>query len=412
MSTLKLEKRVLKLIYLLCLLLFTNLAVLEKPLNIKALIIGVALCLIIGFSHHLIRRFYPDGDKFLLIFSSILAVVGVAILFRINPSIAIKQLIWVILGIVGYIIIVVALPDLKSFAKYKKYYMIMTLILMPMALIYSLIFNTSTNGAMNWVYLMGGKFAFQPSEFGKISLVLYLAASLEKYENKNVLKEDFKQLIEPAAIVTYSLICMVLQTDLGSTLIFFGISVTMLYIATSKKKYVFTCLGLSAVGAVGAYSVFSHVKRRVMIWLDPWAYANNESHQIVQGLYGIASGGLFGVGLGNGYPDLIFAIESDFIFAAICEEFGIIFAIGIMIIYFLLFYRGIRIAFNTTDRFSQLIVVGFSTMIACQTLVIIGGIFTVIPLTGITLPLISYGGSSMLTIFFALGILQKISEGN
>lgn len=412
MNSLKLEKRVLRLIYLLCLLLFTNLALLEKPLNIKALIMGVALCLIIGFSHYLIRKFYPDGDKFLLIFSSILAVVGVAILFRIDPSIAIKQLIWVILGIVGYIIIVVALPDLKSFAKYKKYYMIITLVLMPMALIYSLIFNTSTNGAMNWVYLMGGKFAFQPSEFGKISLVLYLSAALKDYESKNILKEDFKQLIEPAAVVTYSLICMVLQTDLGSTLIFFGISVTMLYIATSKKKYVFTCLGLSAVGAVGAYSVFSHVKRRVMIWLDPWAYANNESHQLVQGLYAIASGGLFGVGLGNGYPDLIFAIESDFIFAAICEELGIIFAIGLMIIYFLLFYRGIRIAFNTTDRFSQLIVVGFSTMIACQTLVIIGGIFTVIPLTGITLPLISYGGSSMLTIFFALGILQKISENN
>ena len=412
MKSLKLEKRVLRLIYLLCLLLFANLAMLEKPLNTKALIMGVALCLIIGFSHYLIRRFYPDGDKFLLIFSSILAVVGVAVLFRIDPSMAIKQLIWVILGIIGYIIIVVALPDLKSFAKYKKYYMIITLVLMPMALIYSLIFNTSTNGAMNWVYLMGGKFAFQPSEFGKISLVLYLAAALENYENKKILKEDFKQLIEPAAVVTYSLICMVLQTDLGSTLIFFGISVTMLYIATSKKKYVFTCLGLSAIGAVGAYSVFSHVKRRVMIWLDPWKYANDEGYQLVQGLYAIASGGLFGVGLGNGYPDLIFASESDFIYAVICEELGIIFAIGLMIIYFLLFYRGIRIAFTTTDRFSQLIVVGFSTMIACQTLVIIGGIFTVIPLTGITLPLISYGGSSMLTIFFALGILQKISENN
>ena len=118
----------------------------------------------------------------------------------------------------------------------------------------------------------------------------------------------------------------------------------------------------------------------------------------------------FGNGLGNGYPELIFACESDYIFAVICEEFGIIFAVGIMIIYFLLFYRGIRIAFLTKDKFSLLAVVGFSTMIACQTLVIVGGIFKVIPLTGITLPLISYGGSSMLTMFFALGILQKISE--
>ncbi|MDZ5001143.1 FtsW/RodA/SpoVE family cell cycle protein, partial [Clostridium perfringens] len=147
-------------------------------------------------------------------------------------------------------------------------YMIITLILMPMALVYGLIFKVETYGAMNWVFI--GPFGFQPSEFGKIALDLYLSASLMNYESKNVIKEDFKQLIEPALIVMFSLVCMVLQTDLGSTLIFFGISVTMLYIATSKKKYVFTCLGLSAIGAVGAYGVFGHVQRRVKIWLDPW----------------------------------------------------------------------------------------------------------------------------------------------
>lgn len=407
-KTLKLEKRVLKLIYLLCLLLFINLGLLQKPFDTKALIIGVVLCIIIGFSHYLIRRFYPEGDKFLLIFSSILAVVGIAVLYRIDPSLALKQLVWAVLGIVAYITIVVAMPDLKSFAGYKKIYMILTLVLMPMGLIFGLVTGIRTNGAMNWVYL--GPISFQPSEFGKIALVLYLASALIKYESKNVIKEDFKQLIEPALVVMFSLVCMVLQTDLGSTLIFFGISVTMLYIATSKKKYVFTCLGLSAIGALGAYGVFGHVQRRVKVWLDPWQYAHDEGYQIVQGLYAIASGGLSGVGLGNGYPDLIFASESDFIFAVICEEFGMIFAVGLMIIYFLLFYRGIRIAFVTNDAFSQLAAVGFSTMIACQTLVIIGGIFTVIPLTGITLPLISYGGSSMLTMFFALGILQKISE--
>ena len=407
-NTLKLEKRVLKLIYLLCLLLFTNLGLLKESFDRNALIIGLILCFIIGFSHYLIRKFYPDGDKFMFIFSSILAVVGIAILYRIDASFAYKQLVWGVVGIIGYMIIVLLLPNIKKLVEYKKIYAIATLILMPMGLIYGLIANQSINGAMNWVYI--GPFGFQPSEFGKIFLVLYLSSALIEYESKNRIKDDFMQLIKPALIVMYSLVCMVLQTDLGSTLIFFGISVTMLYIATNKKKYVFTCLGLSAIGAVGAYGVFSHVQRRVMIWLNPWKYATNEGYQIVQGLYAIASGGLFGVGLGNGYPDLIFASESDFIFAVICEELGMIFAVGLMIIYFLLFYRGIRIAFLTEDRFSQLAAVGFSTMIACQTLVIIGGIFTVIPLTGITLPLISYGGSSMLTMFFALGILQKISE--
>ncbi|ATD54079.1 FtsW/RodA/SpoVE family cell cycle protein [Clostridium chauvoei] len=403
-SALKLEKRVLKLIYLLCILLFTNLALLKKPFDYKALGMGVVLCIIIGYSHYVIRKFYPDGDKFMLIFSSILAVVGIAVIYRINHAEAMKQLMWVVIGIIAYITIVVVLPDLKSFAKYKRIYMILTLILMPMALI----FGKEIYGAKNWVYIAG--FGFQPSEFGKIALVLYLASALMNYESKKNLKEEFKQLIEPALIAMYSLACMVLQTDLGSVLIFFGISVTMLYIATSKKKYVFTCLGLSAIGAVGAYGMFSHVRNRVMIWLDPWSHATDEGMQIVQGLYAIASGGLFGVGLGKGYPEFIPVNTSDFIFAVICEEFGTIFAVGIMIIYFLLFYRGIRAAFVTNEKFSQLSAVGFSTMIACQTLVIIGGIFKVIPLTGITLPLISYGGSSMITIFFTLGILQKISE--
>lgn len=408
MKTEKLEKKILILIYLLCILLFTNLAILEKPINKITILMGLGLCVLIGLAHFTIKKLYPDGDKFLLIFSSILAVVGIATIYRIDKTMAIKQLAWVVIGIIAYMVIVTMLPNIKKFSSYKRLYMIMTLILMPMGFIYGTIFNVETYGAMNWVKF--GPIGFQPSEFGKIFLILYLASALKDYESKNIIKEDFKQLIIPALIVMYSLVCMVLQTDLGSVLIFFGISVTMLYIATSKKKYVLTCLGLSVVGAVGAYSMFSHVKRRVMIWLNPWKYAHDEGYQIVQGLYAISSGGLSGVGLGNGYPDLIFASESDFIFAVISEEFGMIFAVGLMIIYFLLFYRGMRIAFMTEDKFSQLLVVGISTMIACQTLVIIGGIFTIIPLTGITLPLISYGGSSILSIFFSLGILQKISE--
>lgn len=405
MKVLKREKKLLRLIYLLCLLLFVNLGFLEQPYDKFAIIMGVILCVLIGYSHFVIRRFYPDGDKFILIFASTLAVIGIATLYRLDKILAIKQLVWVTLGLIGYILIVAILPDLRSFAKYKKVYMIITLILMPLALIFG---NPDIGGAKNWIEI--GPFMFQPSEFGKIALVLYLASALATYEDKKNFKEDFMGLLQPALVSMFSLACMVLQTDLGSALIFFGISVTMLYVATGKKKYVFTCLGLSAVGATAAYFLFGHVKRRVMVWRNPWAYRYDEGLQIVQGLYGIASGGLFGTGLGQGYPEYIPVNDSDFIYAVICEEFGIIFAVGIMILYFLLFYRGIRAAFVTDDKFSQLIAVGFSTMIACQTLVIIGGIFAVIPLTGITLPIISYGGSSILTTFFALGILQKISE--
>lgn len=404
MKAKKREKRLLNLVYLLCLLLFTALGFLQQPFDKFALIMGVVLCVLIGYSHFIVRRFYPDGDKFILIFASVLAVVGVAMLYRINPNTAIKQLIWIALGIIGYILIVVILPDLKSFAKYKNVYMIITLVLMPLALI----FGTEQFGAKNWILI--GPISFQPSEFAKIALVLYLAAALATYESKKSFKEEVKQLFQPALVAGFSMGCMVLQRDLGSALIFFGISITLLYVATSKKKYVFTALGLAAIGSVAGYTMFGHVRERVMIWRDPWKYALGSSYQIVEGMYSIAAGGLFGVGLGQGHFQNLPVKESDMIYAIICEEFGIIFAIGLMIIYFLLFYRGIRAAFVKKDSYSQLIAVGFSTMIACQTLVIIGGIFSVIPLTGITLPIISYGGSSVLTIFFALGILQKISE--
>lgn len=284
MKAKKREKRLLNLVYLLCLLLFTALGFLQQPFDKFALIMGVVLCVLIGYSHFIVRRFYPDGDKFILIFASVLAVVGVAMLYRINPNTAIKQLIWIALGIIGYILIVVILPDLKSFAKYKNVYMIITLVLMPLALI----FGTEQFGAKNWILI--GPISFQPSEFAKIALVLYLAAALATYESKKSFKEEVKQLFQPALVAGFSMGCMVLQRDLGSALIFFGISITLLYVATSKKKYVFTALGLAAIGSVAGYTMFGHVRERVMIWRDPWKYALGSSYQIVEGMYSIAAG--------------------------------------------------------------------------------------------------------------------------
>lgn len=400
----KRETIMLGLTYLLCIALFTNLAIIKDPIDKNALYFGGILCVVIFIAHFIVRKFYPDGDKFILTFSCLLVVIGIAMLYRINPKVAEKQLVWFLLSIVVYMIILKAFPDFRKFAKYKNLYMLAIIIFMPMALI----IGTEVYGAKNWVII--GSVSFQPSEFGKIALVLYLSAALREYKTGDNSKNNIKHLTQPALVVMYSLACMVLQRDLGSALIFFGVSITMLYIATGKKKYIFSCLALSAVGSVGAYKIFGHVRQRVEIWQNPWKYAQDQGYQIVQGLYSISSGGMFGSGLGQGYPGFVPVNTTDYIFAIICEEFGIIFGIGIMIVYFLLFYRCIRTAFVTDDEFLQLNAVGFSAMIACQVLVIIGGIFAVIPLTGIALPLISYGGSSMLTMFFALGILQKISE--
>lgn len=390
--------------YLLCMSLFINLAILKDPIDKGAIEMGLIVCALVTATQILIRKFYPQGDKFLITFACILSVIGMAVMYRLDTSVAIKQFMWFTAGIIIFIVLVVAIPDIRNFSKFKYVFLAATVIIMPLALIA----GTNIYGATNWVII--GGFSFQPSEFGKITFVLYLASALMDYKDKNSVIEDIKQLWQPALVAVFSLGCLVMQKDLGSALIFFGIAVTMLYVSTGKKRYVVLTIALSAVGAFAAYHLFSHVQARIDIWRDPWSDPNGAGYQIIQGLYAISSGGMFGSGLGQGYPGFVPVNTSDLIFAVICEELGMVFGLGIMIIYFLFFYRGMRAAFRVKDRFSQLNTIGLSAMIACQVLVIIGGVFAIIPLTGITLPLISYGGSSMLTMFFALAILQKISE--
>lgn len=432
MNIIREEKRVLRLTYLLVMALFFNVAIITPTINKNAVIIGAIICGLMSYAHFIIRRFYPDGDKFLLLFANILAVVGIAMIYRldlplkggtyladgITTSLAVKQVLFFALGMIGFILIVVIVPDLKRFSKYKYFYLVVTLIFMSMGTF----FADETFGAKNWVSI--GGFGFQPSEFGKIALVAYLASALKDYEKPSKLwirlaekfgmnKEKYYpilSLVEPALVMGVSLLFMLAQTDLGSALIFFAIALTMLYIATSKKKYVIIALILFAVGGFIGYKLFYHVRVRVAIWRNPWEDGFGQGLQLVQSLIAISSGGLFGVGLGNGFPNFIPVVESDFIFAAICEELGILTGFAIIIFNFLLFYRCIRAALYTKDRFSRLLVVGYSTMLVAQTLVIIGGVTGAIPLTGITLPFVSYGGSSMLISYFALGIIQKISE--
>lgn len=397
-DSLKDEKRIIRYIYLLCIVCFGNLALLKNPFDEGAVLIGIIIIVLIAYSQFIIRKFYPDGDKYILIFASILSVIGIAVIYRLNPTLALKQVMWFALGVSAFIIIIVLFPDLKSFQKYKYIYLALTLIFMSMALI----FGTERGGAKNWIIIKN--ISFQPAEFGKLFLVAYLASALKDYKS-------YKNLIEPAFVVMISLGFMVLQRDLGTALIVFALSVTILYIATSKVKYVITCLILFILGGVISYEIFDHVRIRIMIWQNPWNYANNEGLQIVQSLIAIAWGGLFGTGLGFGFPNYIPVNVSDFIFTVICEELGIVTGLGLIIIYFLLFYRCMRAAVYIEDNFSRLVAVGYSSIIASQALVILGGVINLIPLTGITLPLVSYGGTSMLITFCSLGIVQKISEG-
>ena len=408
MESIKQERKLLRYTYLLCIVLFFNMFFIGKDgFDKGALIMGLIICAVFGYSHFIIRRFFPDGDKYILLFSNVLAVIGMAMLYRLNSPMALKQLIWYAVGIAIFILVVVLFPSLSKFGKYKYFYMICTLILMSLGSI----FGKEINGSKNWISIAG--VAFQPTEFGKLSLVAYLASSLESYGKDLKGKAEsmkIKALIEPGIVVMISLGFMVIQKDLGSALIFFAISITMLYIATSNFKYVLVCLVLFIIGGFISYKLFAHVRLRFMIWGDPWKYGIKEGHQVVQSLISIASGGLFGTGLGLGYPKMVPVRESDFIFAAISEEMGLLTGLAILILYFLMFYRCMRVPIYSKDNFTRLLAVGYSTMIAAQALVIVGGVVGAIPLTGITLPLVSYGGSSMIITFFSLGILQKISE--
>lgn len=408
MESIKEERKLLRYTYLLCIVLFLNMFFIGKDgLDKGALIMGVIICVLFGYSHFIIRRFFPDGDKYILLFSNVLAVVGMGMLYRLNSAVALKQLIWYTVGIAIFILVVVLFPSLTSFGKYKWFYLVSTVIFMSMGSL----FGKEVFGAKNWISI--GGFSFQPTEFGKLSLVAYLAASLQYYGMDIKEKSDLikiKALIEPGIVVMVSLGFMVIQKDLGSALLFFAISVTMLYIATSKFKYVLVCLVLFMVGGFISYTLFDHVRLRILIWGDPWKYGYDQGLQVVQSLISIASGGLFGTGLGLGYPKMVPVVTTDFIFSAISEEMGILTGLAILILYFLLFYRCMRVPVYGKDKFSRLLAVGYSTMIAAQALVIVGGVVGAIPLTGITLPLVSYGGSSMIVTFFSLGIIQKISE--
>lgn len=384
-------------IYLLTLAMFLNIALVSDPFDPGALLIGAVLCILIGYAHWIVRRFFPAGDRYLVSFATILPAIGIAMLYRVNTAVALRQIVWFILGVVLYCGIVIVLPDLKRFARLRYLYMALTLIFVSLAMF----IGTEVNGAKNWVFIGGA--SFQPSEFAKIFLVLYLASALRSYH-------DLKSLLEPAVVVAICLGFVVLQKDLGSALIFSCIALAMVFIATNKLKYVLAAFGIGSLGALASYFLFDHVKIRVRMWLDPFSDRHGTGYQIVQGLYAIASGGLLGRGLYQGSPSLIPVRESDYIFAIIAEEFGIIFSMGLLIIYFLMFLRSIRVALNVRSIFSSLLSVGFSVMIAMQVIVIVGGVLNVIPLTGITMPLVSYGGTSMLTVFFALGIIQKTSE--
>ncbi len=340
-----------------------------------------------------------------------------------------RQTIWVIIGLAVFSVVLfvpwddifrryfrTSLMDFLSHQRYVWLALGITLILL------TFVFGSDPNQSGVRAWFNFGFFSFQPSELLKIILVIFLASYLD--DHRELVARGYKlgpltlpplpYLIPLVGMWGMAMGLIVFQRDLGAALMLFSVFLAMLYVATGSGAYVLAGLSAFGFGSYLLYRVIAIVQTRVTIWLDPWATAQGSGYQIIQGVYALASGGVFGEGLGRGYPTIVPAAHTDFIFTSIAEEMGLAGAIAVLIAYILLVFRGYHIALSLPGRFrgfEQLMAVGLTTILAVQTFIIVGGNLRLIPLTGITLPFISYGGSSIVMNFLIVGLLLRISAG-
>ena len=272
--------------------------------------------------------------------------------------------------------------------------------------IITFVLGTRKGGAINWIEIKN-IITIQPAEIIKIILVFILAAY---YSNKDKW-ENIKYSSYYLMAILYSFILLLfLQKDLGTALVFYAVFIVIQFIYEKNRKLILYNIGLFTTSGLLGYMIFDHVKIRFQAWINPWKYIERQGYQITQSLFAMAEGGFFGTGLGLGHPEFIPVVYTDFIFSAICEEMGIFMGIGVIMLFMILVYRGFKIAMGQDNTFYKILAIGISSLFGIQCFIILGGVLRIIPLTGITLPFISYGGSSMLTSFIALGILQACSE--
>jgi len=322
-------------------------------------------------------------------------------IYRIDSDLGVKQLLWLTFGILIFYATYFLLKVIKGWKNWMPLYVGLSYFLF----ILTFTLGTRKYGAINWINI--GGLSFQPSEITKLLLIFIVAAYYSNIEKLKTIKHANYYLLG----VVYSYIALLfLQKDLGTALIFYGIFLCLQFIYEKERKLLLYNIGLLIAGGSLGYVLFDHVKVRIVTWINPWAYIDNKGYQITQSLFAIAEGGFFGTGLGLGHPEFIPLAYTDFIFSAICEEMGLFTGIGIIMLFMILVYRGFKIALSQNDLFYRILALGVSILFGAQSIIILGGVLKVLPLTGITLPFISYGGSSILSSFIALGILQVASE--
>ena len=354
------------------------------------------------------------GDSYLFLIISMLSTVGIIMQMRINSANGMRQMVLYLLGVVCFFAVLIFYRLLhKYFNRLTLFYWGVSLVLF----LATAIFGTVKNGSRNWIVISG--ISIQPSEFIRILFVLSLAAiftNARKAAKKNAdaSDNDYKKLRRlrlgiGATIAFSNAMCLFLQREWGIALLFFAIYLSYLYIYGDSKLFFLANIFMVVFAAFIGVRFMSHIQVRVETWLDPFADITGKGYQITQSLFAIGAGGFAGSGIGGGSPYFIPVVSSDFIFSAICEEMGVLGGVAILMLYFLLVYRGFKIALSSTNEFNKAVSVGLSVMLGVQTFIIVGGVTKLIPLTGITLPFISFGGSSMISTFMVMGILQAIS---
>ena len=339
---------------------------------------------------------YPNINKAILSNMCMLLTIGFIVLARLKFQYSIKQ--FIIVAIVSMASLIV--PFLMS--KYEMWKSLTWIYcFVGIGLLASvLIFGSETYGA-NLSIKIGG-FAFQPSEFVKIIFVFFIAGLLSK-------SVEFKNIVLSAVLAAIYVLILVASRDLGSALIFFMVYVFMVYVGTRKARYIFICFGGLSIASILAYKIFYHVQVRVSVWRDPWADINDTGYQITQSLFALGNGGLTGTGLYQGQPKDIPVVDQDFIFSAIGEEFGAIFAVLLILLCLTCFIAFFNTAMQQISMFNKLVCVGLGIQYAVQIIVTVGGAINMIPSTGVTFPLLSYGGSSILSTLIVFAIIQGLA---
>ncbi|MFI5046873.1 MAG: FtsW/RodA/SpoVE family cell cycle protein [Acidimicrobiia bacterium] len=366
-------------------------------------------------AHLAVRRFAPRADATLLPIAAVLNGIGFVTVSRLDRDLARSQALWIAVGVAAFVLTLVVVRHVRDLERYRYTFLLLGIAALLVPLLPGI--GQEINGARLWVRI--GPVNFQPAELAKVLLVVFFAAYL--VDKRELLSSGTRRIgrltlpdpkhLGPLLLAwAFSILVMVRQKDLGSSLLFFAVFAAMLYIATERGSYLLVAFVLFVGGAAVAYQLFTHVQDRVTAWLDPWSVAQTKGFQIVQSMFALGSGGFGGTGLGLGSPQKIPNAATDFVFSAIGEELGLLGTVSVCILFLLFVGSGFRIAVQAERPFSKLFAAGLTTIIGVQTFVIIGGVTRVIPLTGVTLPFISYGGSSLIANFVIVALLLRISD--